>query len=188
MQEVFLEMRKNLRVYFQEISLRKVRENLKTFKGLATQTLFSMEMTASIYSGIQKLKECKVGHLIVTESADISSTAGVLSKRDILVYMIKNFTTDSQIDMLLDEQICHLQIGTLGAVVFSVSKHETLRRVFSEMLRLKLACVPVVDEQRKYYGVINKHHVELLFRECCLHFVSAGLSSWTCACRTSWKT
>ena len=173
MQEVYLEMRKNLRVYFQEISLRKVRENLKTFKGLTAQTLYSMEMTGTIFSGIQKLKECKVGHLIVTEGADTSSTAGVLTKRDILVYMIKNFTTDSQIDVLLDEQISHLQIGTLGADVFAVSKHETLRRVFAEMLRLKLACVPVVDEQRKFSGVINKHHVELLFRECCLHFVGA---------------
>lgn len=165
-------IKNSIRSYFREITLKTVRENLKTFKGLSTQQIYSSQVSSSVYAGIQKMKDSQVGHLIVTEHADISSTVGIISKKDILVFMIKNFTTDAHIDVLLDEKIQNIDIGTKGADVMTVNKHETLRRVLQEMLRHKLSCVPIIDDQRKFYGVINKHHIELLFKECCLHFVA----------------
>ena len=122
-------------------------------------------------TGIQKLRAAGVGHLVVTEKDSIESTVGVISKKDILVFMIKNFTTDSKIDMLLNEQISKLELGTVGGSVVCCSKNDTLRRVLQEMARLKVSCMPITDEKRVYQGAIVKGHVELLLREASFYLV-----------------
>ena len=155
-----------------EISLRKVRETLKTFKALGPQNLVHLKVSDTVHAGIQKLRECNVGHLILTENDSLSTTIGVVSKKDILVFMIKNFTTDSKIDVLLDEQIGNLEIGTQGNKVVWAGKQETLRKILQELNRLKVSCIPIVDEHLVYQGAITKGHIDILLRECCLEYVA----------------
>ena len=112
-----------------------------------------------------------MGHLVVTEKESIASTVGVISKKDILVFMVKNFTTDTKIDELLNEKIGLLDIGTTGNKVVCCSKNDSLRKVLQEMARLKVSCIPIVDEQKVYQGAVIKGHVEMLLREASLHFV-----------------
>ena len=162
--------------YFGEITVRKVRETLKTFKAFGAQNLVHLSVSDTVLAGIQKLKECNVGHLIVTENNNVSTTVGVVSKKDMLVFMIKNFTTDSKIDVLLDEKIGNLDIGTQGNKVVYAGKHETLRKILQEINRLKVSCIPIVDDQLLYLGAITKGHIEVLLRECCLEYVAGQLT------------
>ena len=109
---------------------------------------------------------------MITETDSVCSTIGVISKREILVYVIKNFTTDSKIDLLLDEKMERLSIGTTGNSVVCAHKNDSLRRVLQEINKNQFGCVPVIDENRLYLGAINKSHIDFIFRECCLHLVA----------------
>lgn len=113
-----------------------------------------------------------MGHLLITENDSLSTTIGTVSKRDILVYVIKNFTTDARVDVILDERLENLAIGTTGTGVVCANKHESLRRVFQDICKFKYSCIPIVDENRVFQGAINKSHVELIFRDSCFHLVA----------------
>lgn len=134
-----------------------------------------MQVADSIYEAIHKLKANQVGHILVVEGESVASTIGVVSKRDILVFMIKNFTTDKKIDVILDEKIGNLQIGTRGKDVVCLKKEEPLRQVFELMKQRCLPCIPVVDDDGVYQGTVTKDHIELLLRESKLHFVDPNL-------------
>jgi predicted transcriptional regulator len=171
---MFADIRKNVQKYFSEITLRRLRENLKSFKGTGglAQPIVYSKVADTVFNGIQRLREAGVGHLVVTEKDSLATTVGVISKKDILVYMIKNFTTDTKIDVLLNEKVGKLEIGTLGNKVVCCSKNETLRRVLQEMARLKVSCIPITDENKIYQGAIVKGHVEMILREASLHLVA----------------
>lgn len=160
-------------------SLKRIRENQKTFKGLSTQALVFQKVgrrdqfSDSILAGVTKLQQCAVSHLLVTESESTSTTIGVISKRDILLYVIKNFTTDTKVDVILDERLENLHIGTTGQAVVCAKKDETLRRVLSDIRKYKYSCIPVVDDNHVFLGAINKSHVNLIFRDSCYHLVSS---------------
>lgn len=112
-----------------------------------------------------------MGHLLITENDNLSTTVGVISKRDILVFVIKNFATDSKVDALLDEKLGQLTLGTTGHSVVCARKDDTLRRVLSDIKKHKYSCIPVVDDNQTYIGAINKSHVDLIFRDSCYHLV-----------------
>lgn len=117
-----------------------------------------------------------MGHLLITETDSVCSTIGVINKRDILVYVIKNFTTDSKIDLLLDEKMENLSLGTVGSGVVCAHQNDSLRRVFQEINKNQFSCIPIIDENRVYQGAVNKSHIDFLFKECCLHLVGAELT------------
>lgn len=152
-------------------SLKKIRENQKTFKGLSTQALVFQKFSDSILAGVQKLQQCAVSHLLISETDNLSTTVGVISKRDILLYVIKNFTTDTRVDVILDERLDNLNIGTTGTTLVCAKKDHTLRNVLAEIRKHKYSCIPVVDENQVFLGAINKAHVSLIFRDSCYHMV-----------------
>lgn len=47
--------------------------------------------------GLQRLKDNKLGHLIVVEK-DLSQVVGIVSKLDFLIYVIKGFISTEEVD------------------------------------------------------------------------------------------
>lgn len=185
-QRIEVSIREHIKKHFREISLKKVRESLKTFKGLTNQPLVHQKVSShlrqfseSILGAVQKIQECAVGHILITETESLCSTIGVITKRDILMYVIKNFTSDSKVDLLLDEPLQKQTLGTTGSAVVCAQKSDTLRRVFQEIYKNKFSCIPIIDEQRVYQGAINKSHIDFILRESCLHLVKTSDLSWT---------
>ena len=166
------EFKKSIQKLFQETTIKRMRDSTKTFKGLHGQTLTYAKRSDSIFSGIQKMKESGVGHLIITSDESSDTIIGVISKKDILVYMIKNFTVDSNIDVLLDEKMKNIDLGTTGKKVTIAKKDETLRRVFQDISKGRLSCIPIADDHGIYQGSVSKLHIELLMQDCSLYRVS----------------
>lgn len=87
--------------------------------------------------------------------------------------MIKNFTIDSKIDVLLDEKLSNIDLGKKNVPVCFAGTHETLRKVFQEINKQKLSCVPILDEQNCFLGAIYKWDVEIIFKLSCFEYVSS---------------
>lgn len=59
------------------------------------------------------MRENKVGHLIAVEK-DLSNVVAVVSKRDFLLFMIRNFAMSEHSDKILQKPILEVEIGVSG--------------------------------------------------------------------------
>lgn len=111
-----------------QISIKDIMIHYKNYKDLSNQSLVLSNLNSSILDCVNKMKEHKVGHIIVTEK-DIHSIVGILSKKDFLLFMIRNFTSDEVSSKLLNHSVFELSIGTSTNGIFFLRPDNTLREV-----------------------------------------------------------
>ena len=117
------------------------------------------------------MQENKVGHLIVIEK-NMSNIVSVVSKKDFLLFMIRNFTMNFIDDKLLDMPILKVSIGVSGDNIFQMRDSCHLREIFQYMLNKKLSCVPIMDNEGKCVWILQKYQVYLIFENLAFEFVS----------------
>lgn len=116
-----------------------------------------------MYSGITKLKENRLGHLIIVDHA-LPTVVGIVNKMDFLMFVIKNYYSNSHTEDFLNKPIREMNIGQSGAGIYTMQWGTKLRDIFAEISQQKLSCVPVINENHRFVGVIQKWHVLHIFR------------------------
>ena len=56
-------------------------------------SIVNIKLSSTIYDCVGKLQQHKIGHIVIAEK-DIHSIVGILSKKDFLLFMVRNFTSD----------------------------------------------------------------------------------------------
>jgi CBS-domain-containing membrane protein len=103
---------------------------------------------------------------------DLSNTIGIVSKRDLLLFMIRNFSMSFLHDKLLERSIIKISLGKSGDEIFQMNYNSHLREIFQHMSTKKLSCVPIIDENRVYLGMVQKWHVYYIFKNLSFHYVN----------------
>lgn len=65
------------------------------------------------------MREYRVGHLIAVDK-DLSNVVAVISKKDILLYMIRNCPIDSKRSKFVGKPIIEIDIGVYGDAIFQM--------------------------------------------------------------------
>lgn len=178
------QLRTEVTAALSSITVAEYQYKYKTFKNISMQTLvsstvksilFTHQLNESLFMGLQRLKDNKLGHLIVVEK-DLSQVVGIVSKLDFLIYVIKGFISTEEVDQFLQRPILQLQIGTSGADIQTMSQDILLRNILTEVSSNKYSCVPVVDQEGKLIGVIQKWHILHVFKSLSFLYVRANMS------------
>lgn len=103
---------------------------------------------------------------------DISNVVGVVSKMDFLMFMIKKYLTNEETEEFLQKPILGLNIGVSKDEIDKMSWDVNLRQVFKHMSDSKISCVPIVDEQSRYQGVIQKWHILHIFKKAVFNYLN----------------
>ena len=105
-----------------------------------------------------KMKNEKLHRIVITDK-ESHLVVGTLTQRDILLFIIRNFRSNA-------DQPFNIPIGNLGWTgnienLMFIYKEDAVYNSFAFMFEKNISSLPIVDQNKRYVGIINK--TDMLF-------------------------
>lgn len=122
-----------------------------------------MDIDKNLYEVCEKIINEKLHRLIIMDK-ESQVVVGTITQRDILLFIVRNFKSDSAYEDGFETPISQLGWGPNSNIV-TMKETASVFNSFAVMIEQKLSAIPIVDQNENFMGFIQKNDIILIIKD-----------------------
>lgn len=122
-----------------------------------------MDIDKNLYEVCEKIINEKLHRLIIMDK-ESQVVVGTITQRDILLFIVRNFKSDSAYEDGFETPISQLGWSPNNNIM-TMKETASVFNSFAVMIEQKLSAIPIVDQNENFLGFIQKNDIILIIKD-----------------------